>query len=97
MADAEPVRVRIPAQLVDVTSGERLLTAGPGPVRDVIAEIDERHPGFAERVLDVSGLRRGLAVYLDGVDLRMGDGLATMAAPASQLVILPVAGITPSA
>lgn len=93
----ESARVRIPDDLLDVTGGQRLVEVSAGSVGDALAQIEARHPGFAERVLDVSGVRRGLALYLDGVNIRMGDGLATTIEPGALLAILPVAGITPTA
>src|SRR2546428_8195471 len=54
-SEAMPVTVRLPGALRDVTGGETKLTASGATLREVIADIDRRHPGFASRVLDPSG------------------------------------------
>src|SRR5881628_3872399 len=66
-----PVTVRLPGALRDVTGGQTKLTASGGTLRDVIAEIDRRHPGFASRVLDEKGaLRSYVNVYIGEDDAR---------------------------
>src|SRR3989442_14539776 len=57
------VTVRLPGALRDVTGGETKLTASGATLREVIADIDRRHPGFAARVLDPSG---GIRSYVNG-------------------------------
>src|SRR2546428_13304395 len=57
------VTVRLPGALRDLTGGENKLTASGATLREVIADIDRRHPGFAARVLDPSGGIRG---YVNG-------------------------------
>src|SRR2546428_8407580 len=61
-SEAMPVTVRLPGALRDVTGGETKLTASGATLREVIADIDRRHPGFAARVLDPSG---GLRSYVN--------------------------------
>src|SRR2546427_12403098 len=56
-SEVMPVTVRLPGALRDVTGGETKLTASGATLREVIADIDRRHPGFAARVLDPSGGR----------------------------------------
>src|SRR2546422_11531965 len=62
------VTVRLPGALRDVTGGETKLTASGATLREVIADIDRRHPGFAARVLDPSG---GVKAY---VHVYIGEG-----------------------
>src|SRR5437588_529506 len=65
------VTVRLPGALRDATGGETKLTASGGTLREVIAEIDRRHPGFASRVLDEGGaLRSYVNVYIGEDDAR---------------------------
>src|SRR2546428_14097338 len=54
-SEVMPVTVRLPGALRDVTGGETKLTASGATLREVIEDIDRRHPGFAARVLDPSG------------------------------------------
>ena len=53
-----PVTVRLPGALRDATGGETKLIASEGTLREVIAEIDRRHPGFASRVLSTAAFNR---------------------------------------
>src|SRR2546426_10292287 len=63
------VTVRLPGALRDVTGGETKLTASGATLREVIADIDRRHPGFAARVLDPSGgIRAYVKVYIGEED-----------------------------
>ncbi len=96
VSEPTTVAVRIPDRLLDITGGKRVVTVDPGSVSDVLAAVEGLHPGFAERVLDESGIRRGLAVYVDGVNIRLGSGLATTVRPGELLTILPGAGTTPT-
>lgn len=97
MPEVDGVLVRIPTGLRDLTGGQSTVEVAAGSVRSVVAQIDARHPGFADRVLDVSGVRRGLCVYLDGNNVRLVDGLDTPVERGSVLAILPAAGLGPTA
>src|SRR2546429_9342477 len=69
------VTVRLPGALRDVTGGETKLTASGTTLREVIADIDRRHPGFAARVLDPSGeIRSYVNVYIGEEDARARGG-----------------------
>ncbi len=87
------VKVRIPAQLRQVTGGEGLVECRPGTVSAIIAELEEKHSGISERLLENGELRRFINIYIDGDDIRFADGLATEAADGAELSIVPaVAG-----
>src|SRR5258706_12271569 len=86
-----PVTVRLPGALRDAAGGEAKLSAPGGTLRDVIADIDRRHPGFASRVLDDAGaLRSYVNVYIGDEDARdregtgaaVPDGVEAMGTPA---------------
>src|SRR2546430_7992295 len=69
------VTVRLPGALRDVTGGETKLTASGATLREVIADIDRRHPGFAARLLDPSGrIRSYVNVYIGEDDARARGG-----------------------
>src|SRR2546429_7679191 len=69
------VTVRLPGALRDVTGGETKLTASGTTLREGIADIDRRHPGFAARVLDPSGeIRSYVNVYIGEDDARARGG-----------------------
>src|SRR2546427_4155097 len=63
------VTVRLPGALRDAAGGETRLSASGETLRDLIADIDRRHPGFASRVLDEAGaLRSYVNVYIGDED-----------------------------
>jgi molybdopterin synthase sulfur carrier subunit len=87
------VEVRIPTILRPYTGGEKLVTAEGATLAEVIADLDAHHPGLSDRLIDDSGLRRFVNVYLNDEDVRFLDGLATGIADQDSITILPaVAG-----
>lgn len=87
------VEVRIPTILRTYTGGEKLVTASGGSLHAVVTDLDTTYPGIGERLLDGSGLRRFVNVYLNDEDVRFLDGLDTPVADGDSITILPaVAG-----
>ncbi len=69
------VEVRVPTILRPYTSGEKVVTADGATLEAVVQDLDSRYPGIAERLVDESGLRRFINVYLNDEDVRFLDGL----------------------
>jgi len=87
------VEVRIPTILRPYTGGEKLVTASGDSLQAVVADLDANYPGIGERLLDHSGLRRFVNVYLNDEDVRFLSGLATTVSDGDFITILPaVAG-----
>ena len=88
------ITVKIPTQLRNLTDGSPEVQATPGDLVQVIEDLEARHPGFKQRLLDDSGdLRRFVNVYVDDEDVRFLDGLSTKVADGARLSIIPaVAG-----
>jgi molybdopterin synthase sulfur carrier subunit len=85
-----PVTVRLPGALRDVTGGQTKLAAAGATLREVIADIDRRHPGFAARVLDERGeLRSYVNVYIDEDDARTRGGSAAKVPEGSEVMVIP--------
>ena len=85
-----PVTVRLPGALRDATGGETNLKTSGGTLREVIAEIDRRHPGFASRVLDEEGvLRSYVNVYIGEDDARTRGGSDAAVPDGSEVVVIP--------
>ena len=85
-----PVTVRLPGALRDAAGGETKLSASGGTVRDVIADIDRRHPGFASRVLDDAGaLRSYVNVYIGDEDARTRGGSEATVPDGSDVMVIP--------
>lgn len=59
----------------------------------MVADLDNAYPGFGERLVDDSGLRRFVNVYVNDEDVRFLAGLQTLVADQDSITILPaVAG-----
>ena len=88
-----PVEVRVPTILRSFTAGEKSVAASGDSLQAVIADLDHSYPGIAERLVDESGLRRFVNVYLNDEDVRFLEGLRTPIADNDAITILPaVAG-----
>ncbi len=83
------VEVSIPDALRELTSGASVVSVEGSSVRDVIASLDLAYPGISERLLDDSGLRRYVNVYLGGREIRFAEGLDTRVVEGDSLTILP--------
>jgi sulfur-carrier protein len=85
-----PVTVRLPGALRDVTGGQTKLAAAGATLREVIADIDRLHPGFAARVLDDKGeLRSYVNVYIGEEDARTRGGTAAKVPEGSEVMVIP--------
>ncbi|MBK5226857.1 MAG: molybdopterin synthase sulfur carrier subunit, partial [Thermoleophilia bacterium] len=58
------VKVRIPSQLRQLTGGEGMIEMDAGTVGGILMELENRHPGMAERLLDDGEVRRFINIYV---------------------------------
>jgi sulfur-carrier protein len=74
--------------------GERSVAADGATLRELIQDVDTRHPGFADQLLQPSGEQRPFVnIYVNDEDVRYLQGLATPVAAGDVISILPaVAG-----
>jgi len=87
------VEVRVPTILRTYTGGEKFVTAEGASLRELIDNLDASYSGMGERLVDESGLRRFVNVYLNDEDVRFLDGLDTELSDGDSVTILPaVAG-----
>ena len=88
------VQVKIPTILRQHTGGEARLTGEGATLRDVLADLDARHPGFLARVVaDDGSLHRFVNVYVNEEDVRYLGALETEVGDGDVVSILPaVAG-----
>ncbi len=86
--------IKIPTQLRTLTGGSEEVEATGNTLSAVIEDLESRHPGVRERLLDDAGqLRRFVNVYLDDEDVRFLDGLNTAIPEGAKVAIIPaVAG-----
>jgi molybdopterin synthase sulfur carrier subunit len=87
------IEVRIPTILRTYTGGEKTVEGSGATLDELFADLDTRHTGLRERVVEGGELRRFVNVYLNDEDVRFLKGIATELADGDSVTILPaVAG-----
>jgi len=87
------IEVRIPTILRTYTGGEKAVAGDGATVGALIDDLESRHPGIKDRIVDDKGLRRFVNVYLNDEDVRFLDGITTTLADGDVVTVLPaVAG-----
>jgi sulfur-carrier protein len=83
------VTIRIPTPLRTLTGGEDQVNADGGTVGQVIENLEKRHPGIRDRLLDEKGVRRFVNIYVGDEDIRFLDGLETKLKEGEEISIVP--------
>ena len=88
------VEVKIPTILRQQTGGEARLSGEGSTLREVLEDLEARHPGLLARVVSEDGsLHRFVNVYVNDEDVRYLGALETEVADGDVVSILPaVAG-----
>ncbi|WP_049561139.1 MoaD/ThiS family protein [Nonomuraea sp. SBT364] len=87
------IEVRIPTILRTYTDGAKAVDAEGATLDDLITNLESRHPGIKDRLVDEAGLRRFVNVYLNDEDVRFLGGLGTPVSDGDTVTVLPaVAG-----
>ena len=87
------VSVSIPTILRTYTDGAKRVEASGATLSELITDLDARHPGLGDRLLDQGELRRFVNVYKNDEDVRFIAGLDTPLADGDAVTVLPaVAG-----
>ena len=81
--------VRIPAALRTLTGGQDEVKASGSTVGEIIDDIEKKHPGLKERLLDEKGVRRFINIYVGEEDVRFLQGLSTKVKSGDQISIVP--------
>jgi sulfur-carrier protein len=81
--------VRVPTSLRSLTGGNDELRATGDTVADVIADLEQKHPGIRDRLLDDKGVRRFVNIYVGDEDIRFLEGLKTPLKAGDQISIIP--------
>jgi MoaD family protein len=81
--------VRIPTPLRTLTGGQDEVTAEGKNIADLIADLEKRHPGIRDRLLDEKGVRRFVNIYVGEEDIRFLDGLKTELKAGDSVSIVP--------
>lgn len=87
------IEVRVPTILRSYTGGEKTVEGKGTTIEELIADLDARHPGIRDRLVDESGLRRFVNVYRNDEDIRFLGGIETPVSDGDVVTVLPaVAG-----
>jgi sulfur-carrier protein len=87
------IEVRIPTILRTYTDGEKAVTAEGADLAALIDDLDAKHAGIKDRLIDNGDLRRFVNVYVNDEDVRFLGGLKAELSDGDQVVVLPaVAG-----
>lgn len=84
------ISVRIPTPLRNLTSNADEVQVSGATLRAAIDDLEVRHPGFKERLLNEKGaLRPYINVFHNDEDVRFADGLDTALSAGDRLAIVP--------
>jgi molybdopterin synthase sulfur carrier subunit len=87
------IEVRIPTILRSYTGGAKSVEGTGSTLAEVLKDIDSRHAGLRDRLVDDAGLRRFINVYLNDEDVRFLGGVETPVKDGDTVTVLPaVAG-----
>ena len=81
--------VRIPTPLRTLTGGQDEVSADGRTVADLIENLEKKHPGIRDRLVDEKGVRRFVNIYIGEEDIRFLDGLKTELKGGEQISIVP--------
>jgi sulfur-carrier protein len=87
------IEVRIPTILRNYTGGAKSVEGAGDTLAHLFADLESRHGGLRERLVDGAGLRRFINVYLNDEDVRFLGGLDAPVKDGDTVTVLPaVAG-----
>jgi molybdopterin converting factor small subunit len=87
------IEVRIPTILRTYTGGAKLVEGSGSTLGELLADLEAKHGGLRERLVEGEGLRRFVNVYLNDEDVRFLGGLETPVKDGDIVTVLPaVAG-----
>jgi MoaD family protein len=88
--DRMGLKVRIPTPLRKFTGDKADIDASGSTVAEVIEDLEGRHPGIKDSLVDESGsLRRFVNVYVNEEDIRFLEGPDTTVNDGDSVTIVP--------
>lgn len=82
--------IYIPTPLRRLTGGESKIEATGGTVGDLIQQVEQSHPGVADRVLDGDGnVKRFINIFVNDDEIRTKAGLETAVSEGDKVSIVP--------
>ena len=87
------IEVRIPTILRTYTDGAKQVEGSGSTLDELFTDLEKRHGGLRDRLVEGGGLRRFVNVYLNDEDVRFLSGLDTPVKDGDTVTVLPaVAG-----
>src|ERR1035437_5270214 len=87
------VTVSVPTILRTHTDGQKYVQASGGTLAEMIDDLDAKHNGIKDRLVNGGKLHRFVNVYVNDEDVRFSGGMATELGEGDDVTILPaVAG-----
>ncbi|HEY6737411.1 MAG TPA: MoaD/ThiS family protein [Actinopolymorphaceae bacterium] len=87
------IEVRIPTILRTYTGGAKTVGGKGDTLAELLDDLDARHSGLRERLVDGGDLRKFVNVYVNDEDVRFRGGLAAELSDGDVVTVLPaVAG-----
>ena len=84
------VTIRIPTPLRKFTGGKAEVAAEGGTVREVFEDVEKQFGGLNEKIFDDGGeIRRFINVFVNGEDIRHGDGADSAVKSGDELSVVP--------
>ncbi|MGB8295363.1 MAG: MoaD/ThiS family protein [Polyangia bacterium] len=82
------ITVYLPTSLRKFADGQAAVAAQGGTVAEVIDDLERKHQGLRDCLLDSEGMRRFINLYVGEDDIRFLDGLDTTLRAGDSLTIL---------
>lgn len=87
------IEVRIPTILRTHTGGAKTVEGNGATLGELLEDLEARHSGLSERIVDGGDLRKFVNVYVNDEDVRFSGGLETKLSDGDVVTVLPaVAG-----
>jgi molybdopterin synthase sulfur carrier subunit len=87
---AGEITVLIPAPLRRFTNGQATVAVPGASLSDLIANLEQAYPGIQERICEPDGrIRRFVNVFVNGANVRSGDGIQTALKSGDEVGIVP--------
>lgn len=84
------IKVRIPTPLRPLTKGQGEVETKGSSIEEMIATLDQAHPGLKGRLCDEKGeLRRFVNIYVNEEDIRFLKGKDTVLKDGDEVSIVP--------
>ena len=83
------VEVKVTANLQKLLDGQRSVQAEGSTVRELLDDIERRHPGFKEMLMSDGQIHRFVNIYLNDEDIRFLGQLDTPLKEGDIISVLP--------